>query len=216
MMRTLSLLLLPLLLVGLLTAGSAAAFTQNEFTTAESLDEGMTQAGIFFTIGNMGTKDYRSLYPAFRYGLGAFFEVGLKFGATSLDNNDGTDENLGALIGVDMKYQLVKATEDIPLDLAVDLGLDTNFINGNNASEVTFSTIVSKGFPLMDRGYKLSLYGGVELSSMHGSYEYTTRDETNFFGMAGIEWKLSQKFMVIAEMKFGADEVGGLGIYFEY
>lgn len=214
MMRTLSLLLLPLLLVGLLTAGSAAAFTQNEFTTAESLDEGMTQTGVLFTIGDLGDWDYRSLYPAFRYGLGAFFEVGLKFGVTSFDT--GTDDKLGALIGVDMKYQLVKATEDIPLDLAVDLGFDTNFISGDNASEVTFSTIVSKGFPLMDRGYKLSLYGGVELSSMHGGSIYVSADETNVFGFGGIEWKISQKFMVIAEMKFGEEDLGGLGIYFEY
>ena len=36
--------------------------TQNEFTTAESIDPGMTQTGIHFTLGD----NYRSYYPAFR------------------------------------------------------------------------------------------------------------------------------------------------------
>ena len=104
------------LLAGQVSA--ATRFTQAEFTTAESLDSGMTQAGIQFTIGD----HYRNYYPEVRYGLGAMMEVGVKFGLTSASID--SSESVGALIGADFKYQVIKETEGVPIDLAVDLGLD--------------------------------------------------------------------------------------------
>ena len=195
----------------IITAGQVSAFphfTQNEFTTAESLDPGMTQTGIHFTLG----EDYKSYYPVIRYGLGALAEVGVKFGATSADF--GPDNKLGALIGIDLKYQLVKETEGIPLDMAVDVGFDNTIINRKNASEVTFSTIFSKGFPLTERGYKFIPYGGLEMSALYGSA--VPENDTSFYLFAGIEWKLSQKFMVLLEFKGGDDNLGGVGVRFEY
>jgi len=35
-------------------------------------------------------------------------------------------------------------------------------------------------------------------------------------GFAGLEWKLSQKFMVLLELKAGDRTTGGAGIRFEY
>lgn len=198
-------------LVFMLSASPAMAanhFTQNEFTTAESLDAGMTQAGIQFTLGD----HYKSYYPEFRYGLGALLEVGLKFGVESatINNND----KLGALAGVDLKYQLVKEAEGIPIDMAVDLGFDNTIINSKNASETTFSTIFSKSFALTDRGYKLTPYGGLEMSALYGSL--ITDKSTAVYVFGGLEWKLSQKFMVLLELKTGADTLGGAGIRFEF
>lgn len=183
-------------------------FTQNEFMTAESLDPGMTQTGIHFTLG----EDYKSYYPVIRYGLGAMTEVGVKFGATSADYPGET--KLGALIGIDLKYQLIKETEGIPLDMAVDLGYDNTIINNKNASEVTFSTILSKNLPLAERGYKLVPYGGLEMSALYGSA--VPKNETSIYLIAGLEWKLSQKFMLLLEYKGGDANLGGLGIRFEY
>ncbi len=184
--------------------------TQNEFTTAESIDPGMTQTGIHFTLGD----NFRSYYPAFRYGLGAFFEVGIKFGVTTVDV--GPEDKLATLVGVDMKYQLVKETEGIPIDMAVDLGFDTHIINGGNLSELTFSTIFSKGFPLTERGYKFTPYAGIEMSSLYGSSTYLPNNETNVYVFGGMEWKISQKFMIVAEIKAGDIILGGAGIRFEY
>ena len=184
--------------------------TQNEFTSAESIDPGMTQTGIHFTLGD----NYRSYYPAFRYGLGAFFEVGVKFGVTTVDV--GPEDKLATLVGVDMKYQLVKETEGIPIDMAVDLGFDTHIINGGNLSELTFSTIFSKGFPLTERGYKFTPNAGIEMSSTSGSSQYLANDETNVYVFGGMEWKISQKFMIVAEIKAGDIILGGAGIRFEY
>lgn len=193
-------------------AGGASAtvhLTQNEFTTAESLDPGMTQSGIHFTLG----EDYKSYYPEIRYGLGALFEVGLKFGATSVDINSDKDK-LGALVGVDLKYQLIKETDGIPLDLAVDLGFDNTIVNRKNASEVTFSTVVSKSFALTDRGYKFIPYGGFEMSALYGSL--IDDNDTSLYGFGGLEWKLSQRFMLLLEVKVGSSVLGGAGIRFEY
>lgn len=189
-------------------AGAFPNFTQNEFTTAESLDPGMTQTGVNFTLGD----HYKTFYPEIRYGLGALMEVGVKFGVTSARLNE---DRIGALVGIDLKYQLIKEAEGIPLDLAVDLGFDNTIINSSNASEVTFSTILSKSFPLTERGYKFTPYGGLEMSSLYGSMP-GLEDDTSLYVFGGCEWKLSQKFMIMMELKTGNDTQGGLGIRFEY
>lgn len=195
-----------------LFAGQAFALsslTQNEFTTAESLDPGMTQTGVYITVGNK----YLSYYPGFRYGLGSLLEVGARFGAITVDI--GPKDKLSALAGADLKYQLIKQTDEVPVDLAVDLGFDATFLSGKHVSELTFSTIVSRGFPLTDSGYKFTPYGGVELASQYSSSQYV-KDDTNLYVFGGLEWKFSQKFMLTAEFKTGSATLGGLGIRFEY
>jgi hypothetical protein len=196
----------------ILSAGQAGAgtnFNQLEFTTAESLDAGMTQVGVNFTFGD----HYKNFYPEIRYGLGAMMEIGVKFGFTTV-SIDSSDDKVGGLIGVDFKYQIIKETAGIPIDLAVDLGFDTVVINNKNASVTSFSTIISKGFPLTDRGYKFIPYGGLELATLRGSLPETGNTSLNVFG--GLEWKVSQKFMVLLEVKTGPDTMGGAGIRFEY
>jgi hypothetical protein len=195
----------------ILSAGQAGAgtnFNQVEFTTAESLDAGMTQAGVNFSFGD----HYKNFYPDIRYGLGALMEVGVKFGFTSasVDSSD----RVGALIGADFKYQIIKETDGVPIDLAVDLGFDTVIINSKNASVTSFSTIISKGFPLTDRGYKFIPYGGLELAALRGSLPEDGNTSVNVFG--GLEWKVSKKFMLLMEVKSGSSLMGGAGIRFEY
>jgi len=205
--------LLYVVLVLLLLVGPAAAathFTQNEFTTAESLDPGMTQTGIHFTVGD----HYTSYYPEIRYGLGALMEIGVKFGMTSIDT--GSRDEVAALGGVDLKYQLIKEAEGIPVDMAVDLGFDNTLLHNRNASEVTFSTIVSKGFPLTERGYKFIPYGGLEMSSLYGSYSTAADSHTFVYLIGGFQWKIAQKFMLLMEVKGGNSTQGGVGIRFEY
>ncbi len=202
------------LVLSAVPASAFIHFTQNEFTTAESLDPGMTQTGVHFTLGD----HYRSYYPAVRYGLGAFFEAGLRIGATTArfgrSDRFGPDDKVGALIGGDLKYQLIKETEGVPVDMAVDLGFDNTFIHSRNASELTFSTIFSKGIPLIERGYKITPYGGLEMSVLYGSL--VPRDDTSFYVFAGVEWKLSQKSLLFLEFKGGDSDLGGFGIRFEY
>lgn len=195
----------------MLAAGQAAAvphFTPNEFKTAESLDPGMTQTGINFTLGD-GFKNY---YAEVRYGMGALFELGGKFG-TTVTTLDATDK-LGALIGIDLKYQLIKEAEGIPLDLAVDVGFDNTILSSKNASELTFSSILSRDFLLTDRGYKLIPYGGLSVSALYGSLPDRRDTFVNIF--AGLQWKISQKAMFLVELKGGDRLVGGGGVRFEY
>ena len=189
-------------------ADSFKTLNQNEFITADSIDAGMTQAGVFFTLG----ESYRSYYPSFRFGLGALAEVGVKAGASTIDT--GPEDKAAVLLGADVKYQLIKQTEGIPVDMAIDLGFDTHIIGDKNVSEVSFSTIFSRSFPLTERGYKVTPYGGLELSALYGSY--LSDNETDFYVFVGVEWKLSQKAMFYAELKTGDNSLGGIGIRFEY
>jgi len=205
---TLGLFVLLVLAAGMARADSIETLTQNVFTTAESLDAGLTQAGVHFTLG----ENYRSFYPAFRFGLGALAEVGVMFGATTADV--GSDNKVAVMGGVDIKYQLVKQTEGVPVDMAVDLGFNTNVISGDNISEVTFSTIFSRSYPLTERGYKVTPYGGLQLSALYGSY--LPKNETDYYVFGGVEWRVDQKTMLYAELKAGNHTLGGIGIRFEY
>ena len=195
----------------IMSAARASAFThysQNEFKTGESLDPGMTQLGVAFSISDK----YNTYYPDIRYGLGAMMEVGVRFGATAARTDSG--DKLGAYMGADLKYQLVKETDSIPLDLSVDLGVNNTFITSKNATEVTFATIASKSFPLTDRGYKLIPYGGLAMSSIYGSLpDY---HDTYLNAFAGLEWKLTQKFMILLELQAGEYTIGGAEIRLEY
>jgi hypothetical protein len=188
--------------------GAGTRYSQAEFTTAESLDAGMTQAGVHFTLGD----HYKNYYPEVRYGLGALMEVGVKFGIVSASID--SSETVGALVGADFKYQVIKETEGVPIDLSVDLGVDNTIIHNKNATVTSFSTIVSKGFPLTDRGYKFTPYGGLEMAVLRGSLPDESKTATDVFG--GLEWKLSQKFMILVEVKAGSHLMGGAGIRFEY
>jgi hypothetical protein len=167
----------------------------------------MTQTGINFSLGDQ----HKSYYPSVRYGMGAMVEFGVRFGAASVDL-EGNDK-VGALIGADLKYQLVKESEGIPIDMAVDLAVDTTIINDRNATETTFATVVSKGYPLTDRGYKVIPYGGLAMSFLNGSL---VENASYVNAFAGLEWKLSQKFMVLLEIKAGDRMTGGAAIRFEY
>ena len=194
-------------------AGTASAdkfetLNQNVFTTAESIDAGLTQAGMHFTLG----ESYRSFYPVFRFGLGGMAELGLKAGATTADT--GAEDKVAFLAGADLKFQMVKQTEGIPVDMALDLGFNTHILSGKNISEVTFSAIFSRPFPLTERGYKVTPYGGIELAVLYGSY--LDKNDTNYYLFGGAEWRLSQKAMLYAELKAGANTLGGIGIRFEY
>lgn len=201
-------LLMILLMSGERCWAAPEAFTQNEFTTAESLETGMSQTGIHFTIGH----GYQSYYPTIRYGLYSLLEIGAKFGVATTDT--GTEDKIGALVGIDLKYQLIKETEGVPVDMAIDVGFDSVFISGGSAHELTFSTIVSKSLPLTEKGYKITPYGGVELASENGSYH--DKHDTNVFVFGGVEWRLTQKFMLLAEIKTGEFTLGGAAMKFEY
>ncbi len=205
---TLGLFVLLVLAAGIARADSIETLTQNVFTTAESLDAGLTQAGVHFTLG----ESYRSFYPAFRFGLGGLAEIGVKFGATTADI--GPENKVAVMGGADVKYQLVKQTEGIPVDMAVDLGFNSHIISGKNISEVTFSAIFSRSYPLTERGYKVTPYGGIELSTLYGSY--LVKNETDYYVFGGAEWRVAQKTMFYAELKTGNHTLGGIGIRFEY
>ena len=189
-------------------AGAQPRYSQDKFTTAESIDAGMTQLGVDFTFG----EHYENYYPEIRYGLGSMMEVGAKFGVTSVSID--SSDSVGALIGADFKYQIIKETEGIPVDVALDLGFDNVIIHNKNASVTSFSTIISRGFPLTDRGYKFTPYGGLEMAMLRGSLPEDGNTSVNVFG--GIEWKLSQKFMLLLELKSGPSTMGGAGIRVEY
>jgi hypothetical protein len=81
-------------------------------------------------------------------------------------------------------------------------------------SELTLTALFSRGFPLTERGYKLTPYGGMQFTSLSGSY--VGERETDFYVLGGLEWKLTQKSIFYVEIKTGASTLGGLGIRFEY
>ena len=179
----------------------------------------MTQTGIHFTLG----ERYTSYYPEIRYGLGALTEVGVKFGATSarFDSSDklgpddpfGTTDRVGAMLGIDLKYQLIKETEGIPLDMAIDLGWITRSQQEERQRGHLFDHLQQK--PSAYRtGYKFMPYGGLEMSALYGSAVARQDDLILRLCRAGVE--AEPEIHVPARIQGRRSNLGGLGIRFEY
>jgi hypothetical protein len=119
---------------------------------------------------------------------------------------------VGALLGADLKYSSSNRRKIFRSTYQWIWG-DNIIISSKNATELTFATVISRGFPLTDRGYKLTPYGGLAMTSLDGSL---VEHESYVNVFAGLEWKLSQKFMVLLELKAGDRATGGFAIKFEY
>ncbi len=195
-------------LIVLLVTPLTASAKLNRFYTAQSLKAGGIESGVFLSLADK----FKVIYPRIRYGLGYLAEVGAQAGVISQEKS-GSDD-VGLFVGADFKYQLIKETEKIPIDLALDGGFNFFFIEGDSIEEWTFAIIISRLLEVEETGYKVSPYGGFELSNISGSYVDDSFSDT--FLILGLDWQITEKFSTIIDFKTGDYTVGGLGLRFLY
>lgn len=195
-------------LLALMVTPLTASAKLNRFYTAQSLTAGKIESGVFVSLSD----EFQVIYPRVRYGLGYLSEVGIQAGVVSHER--GGSDDIGAFLGADFKYQLIKETEKIPLDLALDAGFNLFFLEGDSIEEWTFALLISRLFEVEETGYTVSPYGGFELSNISGSYVGDSFSDTFF--ILGLDWRITEKFSTILDVKTGDYTVGGLGLRIFY
>lgn len=181
----------------------------NRFTTAQSLNQGQMESGISAGYGDDGDYDYKYfyLYPYFRYGLGYLIEIEGKVGVITVDKRVGSDD-IGILGGVELKYQIIKETKNIPIDIAVAGGYTGHIINLQSLNDFNFAALVSKTFDV--NKFKITPYGGPEITYTSGSY--VSEGKADIFGILGASFAFTDSLALAAELKLGTDWATGVNL----
>ncbi len=181
----------------------------NRFTTAQSLNQGQMESGISAGYGDDGDYDYKYayLYPYLRYGLGYLLEIEGKAGVISVDKDRGGDD-IGVLIGFELKYQIIKETKSIPIDIAIAGGYTAHLIDLQSLHEFDFAALVSKTFDV--NKFKITPYGGPEITYTNGSY--APEGKADIFGILGASFAFTESLSAGAELKLGTDWATGVNL----
>ncbi len=181
----------------------------NRFTTAQSLNQGQMESGISAGYGDDGDYDYTYAYlhPYLRYGLGYLLEIEGKAGVLSVDKESGGDD-IGFLLGFELKYQIIKETQSIPIDIAILGGYTAHLIDEQSLHEFDFAALVSKTFDV--NKFKITPYGGPEMTYTNGSY--VAEGKADIFGIVGANFAFTDSLAVAAEIKLGTDWATGVNL----
>ncbi len=212
-MRRIQAVIFSLLLV--LMAAHPASAMYNRFATAQSLNQGEMESGISAGYGNDGDYDYRYayLYPYFKYGFGLLLEIEGRVGVITVDKDAGwrgtdTGDDIGFLAGVELKYQIIKETKSIPIDIAITGGYTAHLIDSQSLHEFDFAALVSKTFNV--NKFKITPYGGPEITYTNGSYVF--EGKADIFGIVGADFRFTDSLSVAGELKLGTDWAGGVNL----
>lgn len=212
-MRRIAAVISGLLLV--LMASHPASAMYNRFATAQSLNQGQMESGISVGYGSDSDYDYNYsyLYPYFKYGVGYLLEIEGKAGVFTVSKESGwrggnTGDDIGFLAGVGAKYQIIKETTSIPIDIAVTGGYTAHLVDSQSLHVFDFAALVSKTFDL--NKFKLTPYGGPEITYTNGSYVY--EGKADIFGILGADFRFTDSLSVAGELKLGTDWAGGVNL----
>lgn len=190
-----------------------ASAMYSRLTTAQSLNQGEMESGISVGRGDDGDYNYSYsyLYPYLRYGLGYLLEIEGKLGVLSIDKDSG-DDDIGILGGIELKYQIIKETQKIPVDVAISGGYTGHVIESQSLHELDFAGLISKTFDI-DK-FKLTPFGGPEITYTNGSY--ISEGKADIFLILGADLRFTESLALGAEIKFGSDWATGLGLKIKF
>jgi len=108
------------------------------------------------------------------------------------------------LLGGDIRPLISRASDDMPLDVAADVGLGLEIGDNYTLLQVVPSIEASHRFPLSGSSQALSPYGSLGLDINHVSVDNVGSD-TNLDLVArfGVEWEAARRLGVIAEFGVG-------------
>ncbi|MBI5180189.1 MAG: hypothetical protein HZA05_02150 [Nitrospirae bacterium] len=193
----------------LIASAHPASAMYNRFTTAQSLNQGQMESGISAGYGDDGDYNYKYayLYPYLKYGLGYLLEIEGKAGVISVDKESGGDD-IGVLLGFEIKYQIIKETKSIPIDIAIVGGYTGHIIDLQSLHEFDFAALVSKTFDV--NKFKITPYGGPEITYTNGSY--APEGKADIFGILGASFAFTENLSAGAELKLGTDWATGVNL----
>lgn len=198
--------ILALCLIPLLGGQSVAQFS-GFLTSPRAVPDGGSKLGAYIGI----YEDALGVLGQYRYGLGGYTDIGFKLGIIDIDN--GVNNDAGADLAFDFKYQLLDRSMRDPIELSLG-GVGEFFVMENfNIFSIMFATAGS--YPVdLKNGKELEPYARLTLGMERIS---NGNDDTDFeigFNL-GAAFDLSKSVDAIAEMQFDDPLAFFLGLNFD-
>ena len=184
------------LLLSIVSAGAASANAFGQFIPASPLRGGDNMFGGYLLFGDRVGDDV-GLLGQVRFSSSPKFDWGLQLGFAG-------GEETAVLIGGDIRPNLHASNEDLPLDIAFDLGLGLSIADHVTILEIVPAIEASHTFDLEGSSSSLSPYMSVGIDINHVSVEDFDDDtDTDIVARFGLEWAATRKLAIMAELGVG-------------
>jgi hypothetical protein len=199
--------------IGLLLVSQAYAQYSGQLSTASTTAEGMSKTGVYAGIydGAIG------ILGQYRYGVGAYTDIGFKVGLLSL--NQGLNNNVGSDAGLnlafDFKYRVMERRLRDPFDLSIGGVAEILAVNGFDMFSFGPSAVGSYPIQLHDNR-TLEPYGRLILQLRQVSPD--RRNDNPDFAILlnmGTAFELSKSIRAFTELQFNDPFAFFLGVDFD-
>jgi len=195
--------------MGLLLVSQVFAQYSGQLSTASTTPEGTSKTGVY-----AGIYDHAiGLLGQYRYGVGAYTDIGFKLGVLDLDR--GLNDNAGLDFAFDFKYKVMEKSLRDPFDLSLGGLGEVLVVNDFNIFSVGANAIGS--YPVkLHNGRILEPYGRLNLRfqrvGVSGGHSNTDLE----IGLnMGASFELNRTTKAIAELQFDDPFAFFLGVDFE-
>jgi hypothetical protein len=195
--------------LSLLCVTQASAQYSGQLSTASTTAEGLSKVGAYAGIydGAIG------ILGQYRYGVGAYTDIGFKLGILDLDR--GVVHDAGADFAFDFKYRVMEKRLRDPFDLS--LGGAAEFLTVNNLNIFSIGLNAIGSYPiLLSNGHTLEPYGRLNLRAQHDNPSYGSSNTDFEIGLnMGTAFELSRSTRAFAEFQFDDPFAFFLGVDFD-
>ncbi len=200
-----------ILIVCLSLALGSQAHSQfaGQLSTPRTVPQGDSRASLYAGI----YEDALGILGQYRYGMGAYTDIGLKLGVIDFDR--GRDSDAGLDLAFDLKYRVMEMRLRDPIELSVGGALELFAVE--NLNILSFGAFTVGSYPIeLKSGRTLEPYGRLILRVARYDYEDFDSDTDLELGFNfGTAIELSRRTRAYGELQFD-DPFGFLmGIDFE-
>lgn len=195
--------------IGLLLFSQAYAQYSGQLSTTSTTPEGTSKTGIY-----AGIYDHAiGLLGQYRYGVGAYTDIGLKLGVLDLDR--GLNDNAGLDFAFDFKYKVMERSLRDPFDLSLGGLGEVLVVSDFNIFSVGANAIGSYPIKLHD-GHTLEPYGRLNLRVQRVSPGHHLSNTDFEIGLnLGTAFDLNKTTRAFAELQFDDPFAFFLGVDFD-
>ncbi len=145
-----------------------------------------------------------SLYFQWREGASETLQWGVDAGLVA--PKGGGDTRL--IFGGSVAYQVNRATDDLPFDIALTGGIGASFANGNSVSRIPLGAVIGHSF-LLDGGYRLTPYAHPRLSLDHCGSCAGTNSKVDVDVDLGVDFVMTPQISFRAAVLLGGTDYFG-------
>lgn len=195
--------------LSLLLISQASAQYSGQLSTASTTPEGVSKVGAFAGIydGAIG------ILGQYRYGVGAYTDIGFKLGILDLDR--GIVHDAGADFAFDFKYRVLEKRLRDPFDLS--LGGAGEFLVVNDLTIMSVGMNAIGSYPIMlHNGHTLEPYGRLNLRAQHDNPSHFSSHTDFEIGLnLGTAFEISRGTRAFAEFQFDDPFAFFMGVDFD-